>query len=78
MELRVHLVESDPEIWRQLELWGSTSLDQVHYVLQVAFGWEDAHLHRFTSSDPFAPLLPVNGEIPDALQWLPAEWCDPK
>lgn len=76
LELRVQLVDSRPEIWRQLELPGSTSLDQVHQVLQTALGWEDAHLHRFTSSDPFAPLRPVNGVIPDALQWLPEQWCE--
>jgi hypothetical protein len=76
VELRVQLVDSVPEIWRRLELRGSMSLDQVHQVLQAAFDWEDAHLHRFTDSDPFAPLRPVNGEVPDALQWLPQEWCE--
>ncbi|WP_427136582.1 plasmid pRiA4b ORF-3 family protein [Pseudarthrobacter sp. S9] len=76
LELRVLLVGSHPEIWRQLELRGSTSLDQMHGVLQVAFGWEDAHLHRFTDSDPFAPLRPINGAIPEAPQWLPTQWCE--
>lgn len=75
LELRVLLVDSHPEIWRQLEVRASTSLGQVHEVLQVAFGWEDAHLHRFTDSDPFAPLRPIDGEIPEALQWLPKQWC---
>ena len=70
------LVDSHPEIWRQLEVRGSTSLGQVHVVLQVAFGWEDAHLHRFTDRDPFAPLRPIDGELPEALQWLPTQWCE--
>ncbi|MDR7083391.1 hypothetical protein J2X01_002685 [Arthrobacter ginsengisoli] len=70
------LVDSHPEIWRQLEVRGSTSLGQVHGVLQVAFGWEDAHLHRFSDSDPFAPLRPIDGEIPETLQWLPKQWCE--
>ncbi|WP_427008506.1 plasmid pRiA4b ORF-3 family protein [Pseudarthrobacter sp. H2] len=76
LELRVVLVGSQPEIWRQLEVRGPISLDQVHGVLQVAFGWEDAHLHRFTGSDPFAPLRPIDGEIPEALQWLPRQSCE--
>jgi hypothetical protein len=76
LELRVLLVDSHPEIWRQLEVRGSTSLEHVHGVLQVAFGWEDAHLHRFTDSDPFAPLRPIDGEISEALQWLPTQWCE--
>jgi len=76
LEVRVRLKECDPEIWRLLELAGSLSLGQVHEVLQTAFGWEDAHLHRFTAGDPFARLRPVNGEIPEPVQWLPAAWCE--
>jgi hypothetical protein len=74
--VRVELVASEPEIWRQLEVRGSLTLDQVHQVLQTAFDGEDMHLHRFTADDPFAPLRPVDGEIPEALQWLPAQECD--
>lgn len=47
------------------ELRGSLALSQVNQVLQAAFGWEDAYLHRFVTSDPFAPLRPVDGEIPE-------------
>ncbi|MFC9354015.1 plasmid pRiA4b ORF-3 family protein [Arthrobacter sp. NPDC057013] len=76
LEIRVRLPECDPEIWRLLELAGSLSLGQVHEVLQAAFGWEDTHLHRFTAGDPFARLDPVDGEIIEPPQWLPAEWCE--
>jgi len=34
------------------------------------------HLHRFTPDDPFVPLRPVNGEVPEALQWLPRQECE--
>jgi hypothetical protein len=34
------------------------------------------HLHQFTSSDPFAPLRPVDGELPETFQWVPAEFCE--
>ena len=74
--VRVELVDSEPEIWRQLDVRGSQTLDQVHQVLQTVFGWEDMHLHRFTADDPFAPLRHVDGEIPEALQWLPAQEGD--
>jgi hypothetical protein len=63
-------------MWRQLEIRGSLALDQVHQVLQAAFGWEDAHLHRFLPDDPFAPLRPVGGEYPESLQWLPGRECE--
>jgi Plasmid pRiA4b ORF-3-like protein len=76
--VRVTLVDSEPEIWRQLEIRSAMALAQVHRVLQAAFGWEDMHLHRFTALEPFVRLRPVNGEIPDDLQWLPKqECCDP-
>jgi hypothetical protein len=67
----VELAHSVPAILRRLEILGSLALHQVHQVLQAAFDWEDAHLHRFTPDDPFAPLRPVDGEIPEVLQWLP-------
>lgn len=76
LDVRVGLVGSVPEIWRRLELPASLTLRHVHQVLQVAFGWEDAHLHRFTDSDPFAPLRPVDGEIPETQQWMPQDWCE--
>ena len=79
LEIRVQLVDSDPEIWRQLEIRSTMTLDQVHRVLQAAFGWEDMHLHRFTNLEPFVRLRPVDGEIPDDLQWLPRQECfDPE
>lgn len=76
LDVRVGLVDSEPEIWRRLELRPSLTLGQVHQILQAAFGWEDAHLHRFTDSDPFTPLRPVGGNIPEPSQWLPADWCE--
>jgi len=75
LEVRVELVDSVPEIWRRLEIRSTMTLDQVHRVLQTAFGWEDMHLHRFTALEPFVRLRPVDGEVPDDLQWLPKQEC---
>ncbi|MBT2521368.1 plasmid pRiA4b ORF-3 family protein [Arthrobacter sp. ISL-28] len=76
LEVRVELLDSEPEIWRRLEIRGSMALEQVHLVLQTAFGWDDSHLLRFTCADPFARLRPVNGKIPEVLQWLPGQECE--
>jgi hypothetical protein len=76
LEVRVELVDSQPVIWRRFELRGSPALSQVHQVLQAAFFWEDAHLHRFTTGDPFAPLPPVDGEFPEVPQWPPGQECE--
>lgn len=46
--VRVHLDDSTPTIWRQLDLRSDLTLDLLHQVLQVAFDWTDSHLHRFS------------------------------
>ena len=45
--IRVHLLRSEPEIWRQISLDPELTLYQVHEVLQVVFEWENDHLHDF-------------------------------
>ena len=47
--VRVDLVGAKPPIWRRLELPGSITLAQLHEVLQVAFDWDNSHLHEFTA-----------------------------
>ena len=49
--VRVDLDRMSPPIWRRLELASDLRLDVVHEILQVAFGWTDSHLHRFSSGD---------------------------
>lgn len=45
--VRVELLGCQPPVWRPLELASDLFLDDVHEILQVAFGWTDSHLHRF-------------------------------
>jgi hypothetical protein len=47
-QLRVVLAGISPLIWRRLLVTDQTSVAELHTVLQVAFGWSDEHLHRFT------------------------------
>jgi hypothetical protein len=47
LQLRAVLRGISPLIWRRLLVPSDTSIAQLHEVLQVAFGWEDMHLHRF-------------------------------
>lgn len=42
-----------PPIWRRLLLADNTPLDELHDVLQVAMGWENAHLHMFSYGQEF-------------------------
>lgn len=45
--LKITLIGSDPKIWRRVEVHSGLTLDDLHYVIQCAFGWENAHLYQF-------------------------------
>jgi hypothetical protein len=47
--VRVDLQQTRPPLWRRLELASDLFLDEVHGVIQLAFGWDDSHLHEFGS-----------------------------
>jgi hypothetical protein len=47
-ELRIELRDVKPAIWRGLLVPGPIRLDMLHRVIQIALGWTDSHLHRFT------------------------------
>jgi Plasmid pRiA4b ORF-3-like protein len=36
-------------IWRRVLVRGDTSIVRLHQILQITFGWQDMHLHRFES-----------------------------
>jgi hypothetical protein len=46
-QLKVVLLDSEPPIWRRLQVPGDACLDWLHAVLQVAIGWTNSHLHAF-------------------------------
>ncbi len=46
-QMKVTLRDSKPPIWRRLLLSSDITLAQLHHIIQVTMGWEDAHLHQF-------------------------------
>jgi hypothetical protein len=46
-QIKVTLDGIRPAIWRRLFVPASITLEGLHDVLQVAFGWTDSHLHDF-------------------------------
>jgi hypothetical protein len=46
-QVKIGLHGARPPIWRRLRLPASTTLAELHQVIQAAFSWEDAHLHAF-------------------------------
>src|ERR1700686_3805742 len=46
-QLRVVLCGVSPLVWRRLLVVSTTSIAELHEILQSAFGWSGEHLHRF-------------------------------
>jgi len=46
-QLRVVVAGVSPLIWRRLLVSATTTIAELHAVLQAAFGWSGHHLHRF-------------------------------
>lgn len=47
LQLKVTLKGTKPPIWRRVLVDASSTLDQVHEVIQAAFGWWNYHLYEF-------------------------------
>ncbi|WP_086110553.1 plasmid pRiA4b ORF-3 family protein [Xenorhabdus vietnamensis] len=45
--VKIALRGISPMLWRRFRLSGRTSLAAFHYIIQIAQGWQDDHLHQF-------------------------------
>lgn len=63
--VRLDLDGADPPIWRGLDLRGDINLDRLHHVIQLAMGWQDCHLHRFTleAAEGTGPSLLTDADV---------------
>ena len=53
-----------PPVWRRLQLRADARLDHLHEMIVAAFGWEDYHMHCFSSErDQFGVPDPELGFI---------------
>ena len=48
LTLKILLLDVRPQVWRRVESPGAFTLEDLHFVLQVAMGWGNEHLHQFT------------------------------
>ena len=46
-QLRIWIRGISPAIWRRLLIRSDSTIADLHQTLQVAFGWENWHLHEF-------------------------------
>ncbi len=52
VQIKVKLLGvTKPPGWRRLQLRADTRLDQLHEIIQAAFGWENYHMHVFSFGD---------------------------
>lgn len=53
LSLRIHLLDSEPEIWRDIVVDSRMRLSSLHPIIQTAMGWEDCHLYFFKKKRDF-------------------------
>ena len=46
-QIKVTLLDTRPPVWRRLLVPAELTLGQLHDVLQLAFGWQNCHMHDF-------------------------------
>jgi hypothetical protein len=49
--LKVTLQDTQPPIWRRVEVPATMTLAGLHDVIQAVMGWEDGHLHQFETGE---------------------------
>jgi hypothetical protein len=47
IRLKITLCDTDPPIWRRIEVKATTTLKALHPIIQAAMGWENYHLFQF-------------------------------
>ncbi|MGD8239838.1 MAG: tetratricopeptide repeat protein [Armatimonadota bacterium] len=74
-QLRIDLAGFRPPIWRRVLVTSDTTLATLHWIIQVAMGWDNSHLHHFEIggirySDPEFDLDFVQDETRVSLEEL--------
>ena len=52
-QVKITIQGSKPEIWRRILVPADVRLADLHKIIQIAFNWEDAHLHQFIKDRKF-------------------------
>jgi Plasmid pRiA4b ORF-3-like protein len=46
-QLKILILDISPMIWRRVKVRSDSTIADLHYIIQIAMGWTDSHLHRF-------------------------------
>jgi len=60
LQVKIQLARvTKPPVWRRLQVSAGTPLDELHQIIQAAFGWVNYHLHVFEiGGERFGPADP--------------------
>ena len=72
LRFRVELLETEPLVWREIEVPGDYTFWDLHVAIQDAMGWSDYHLHRFV-----VPHSRTNKELVFGIHNLGQDCDDP-
>ena len=70
-KLKVKLLNvSKPPVWREVLVPRDCTFDDLHHVIQIAMGWEFAHLYQFILGDRRNPIYVNNFEWLGKLNYI--------
>lgn len=46
-QLKVWILKISPMVWRRLLVRSDSTIADLHYIIQIAIGWNDNHLNQF-------------------------------
>ncbi len=62
-QLKITLRDSHPPLWRRVLVRDDTTLAKLNFIIQIAMGWSNSHLHDFTIlGERYSEPSPEDGE----------------
>jgi len=65
-QLKITLRDVRPPIWRRVFVTDTTTLHQLHWIVQAAMGWTNSHLHQFIIDEEY-----YSEPMPELDDWGP-------
>jgi len=70
LQFKIWLIETDPPVWRRIQVPDYYTFYDLHVAIQDAMGWMDCHLHDFVIRPKSRANLGIRIESPFALEDL--------
>jgi hypothetical protein len=73
LQFKITLIETDPPLWRRIQVPDNYTFYDLHVAIQDAIGWLDYHLHDFQVQTRRLACMDIRIESPFALEDLEEE-----